>query len=131
MAAVQRDRPEPRTSRGLTAALVSGIAGRRRADKVPGEMSRQQRAAVAAETARILRGGDYPAPPGRRVDLRADVETAVARTRLYPPHELPPPAAEPTVALETRIEVTGESTLAATRRPGATTDGEVVALNVA
>jgi uncharacterized protein (TIGR02452 family) len=93
-------------------------------------MSRQQRAAVAAETVRILRDGDYIAPSGRRVDLRADVEAAVAGTRLYLPDELSLQA-EPTAGLETSIEVTGESTLAATRRLAATTHGEVVALNFA
>jgi uncharacterized protein (TIGR02452 family) len=94
-------------------------------------MSREQRAAVAAETVRILRDGDYIAPSGRRVDLRADIETAVAGTRLYLPDELSLQAAEPAAGLETSIEVTGESTLAATRRLAATTDGEVGALNFA
>ncbi|HZD01157.1 MAG TPA: TIGR02452 family protein [Actinomycetes bacterium] len=94
-------------------------------------MSRQQRAAVAAETTRILGDGGYIAPSGRRVDLCADIESAVARTRLYLPHELPLEAAEPAARLQTSIQVTGESTLAATRRLAATTDSEVGALNFA
>jgi uncharacterized protein (TIGR02452 family) len=94
-------------------------------------MSRQQRAAMAAETTRILRGGGYTAPSGRRVDLRADLEAAVAGTRLYLPHELSLQAAEPAARLQTSIEVTGESTLAATRRLATAIDGEVGALNFA
>jgi uncharacterized protein (TIGR02452 family) len=94
-------------------------------------MSRQQRAAVAAETMMLLKDGGYIAPSGRRVDLRADVEAAVAHTRLYLPDELSLPAADPAVRRQTSIEITGESTLAATRRLAATTDGVVVALNFA
>jgi Microbial-type PARG, catalytic domain len=99
--------------------------------KVSGEMSRQQRAAVAAETMKLLRDGGYIAPSGRRVDLRANVKAAVARTRLYLPDELALQAAEPMAGLETSIQVTGESTLAATRRLAASADGEVGALNFA
>lgn len=94
-------------------------------------MSRQQRAAVAAETMKILGDGGYIAPSGRRVHLRADVEAAVARTRLDLPDELSLQAVEPTARPQTSIEVTGESTLAATRRLAANTDGEVGALNFA
>ena len=94
-------------------------------------MSRQQRAAVAAETVKLLGDGGYVAPSGRRVDLRADVQAAVARTRLYLPSELLLQAAEPMAGLETSIQVTGESTLAATRRLAASADGEVGALNFA
>jgi uncharacterized protein (TIGR02452 family) len=94
-------------------------------------MSRQQRAAVAAETVKILGDGGYVAPSGRRVDLRADVQAAVAGTRLYLPSELLLQAGEPMAGLETSIQVTGESTLAATRRLAASADGEVGALNFA
>jgi uncharacterized protein (TIGR02452 family) len=94
-------------------------------------MSRQRRAALAAETMRILRDGDYTAPSGRRVDLRVDLAAAVASTRLYLPYELSLQAAAPAAGLQTSIQVTDESTLAATRRLAATTDGEVGALNFA
>jgi uncharacterized protein (TIGR02452 family) len=94
-------------------------------------MSRRQRAAVAAKTVKLLEDGGYIAPSGRRVDLRANVQAAVAGTRLYLPDELSLQAAEPMAGLETSIQVTGESTLAATRRLAATTDGEVGALNFA
>jgi uncharacterized protein (TIGR02452 family) len=93
-------------------------------------MSRRQRAAVAAKTMKLLEDGGYIAPSGRRVDLRANVEAAVARTRLYLPDELSLWTAEP-ARLQTSIQVTGESMLAATRRLAATTDGEVGALNFA
>src|SRR5574341_575922 len=94
-------------------------------------MSRQQRAAMAAETTKILTDGGYIAPSGSRVHLRADIEAAVAGTRLYLPHELSLQAAEPAARLPTSIEVTGESTLAAARRLAASTDSEVGALNFA
>jgi uncharacterized protein (TIGR02452 family) len=94
-------------------------------------MSRQQRASMAAETTKILGEGGYVAPSGRRVDLRAQIEAAVAGTRPYLPQELSLPVAEPAARLGTSIEVTGESTLAATRWLAASTDGEVSALNFA
>ncbi|MEU9874172.1 TIGR02452 family protein [Actinomadura sp. NPDC048021] len=89
-------------------------------------MSRHPRRMTAQETVAILERGDYTAPSGRTVPIADDLAEAVRRTVLYRPGELDtllenlPPAGPGT---RTRIEVTGETTLAAARRlraPGTT-----------
>jgi uncharacterized protein (TIGR02452 family) len=79
---------------------------------------------VARETLQILEAGSYRAPGGGRVDFADAIRTAIAGTRLYlPTQALPTPrstGAAPTVS------VTGESTLAASRRLAR--DGDVAAL---
>lgn len=73
-------------------------------------------AALARETVRIVRDGQYRTPRGTLVSIAEDVARAVAGTRLYlPDDELPEPD-EPLAPL--RVEVTRESTLAAGRRLG-------------
>ncbi|MEU7909188.1 TIGR02452 family protein [Actinoplanes sp. NPDC049118] len=78
---------------------------------------------IAQETVAIVERGWYHGPQGGEV--RVDIGHAVAGTRLYlPGHDLPESGeGGPGV----RIEVTGESTLAAARRLG----GDVAALNFA
>ena len=75
--------------------------------------------AIARETVRIAERGWYHDPQG--VQVRVDIGPAVAGTRLYRPTDEVPTAAPGPAA---RIEVTGESTLAAARRLG----GDVAAL---
>lgn len=82
-------------------------------------MSRHPRRMTAQETVAILERGDYRAPSGHTVEISAALARAVQGTVLYRPDEpdrlradLPP--AEP--GTRTRIEVTGETTLAAARR---------------
>lgn len=73
--------------------------------------------ALARDTVTIAERGSYRFGTGE-VDLRADVARAVAGTRLYAPDDplrLPEPVGEP------RVDVTGESTLAAARRLGGDT----------
>lgn len=66
------------------------------------------------EAASIGRKGQYVAPSGRIVDLRASVEFAVGETRSYPPdHRLEDSV---TGSYDTRIEVTNETTLSAAER---------------
>ncbi len=80
-------------------------------------MSRRLRA-IAHETVAIAESGSYRTATGT---VPLDVTTAVAGTRLYTPDdvlELPEQGGLP------RVDVTGESTLAATRRLG----GDVAAL---
>ncbi|MFG2088148.1 TIGR02452 family protein [Spirillospora sp. NPDC048824] len=82
-------------------------------------MSRHPRRMTAQETVAILERGDYPAPSGRTVSIAESLARAVQGTVLYRPDELDGllgrlPAAEP--GTTTRIEVTGETTLAAARR---------------
>jgi uncharacterized protein (TIGR02452 family) len=73
-------------------------------------------AALARETVRIVRDGQYRTPQGRLVSIGEDVARAVAGTRLYlPDDELPHPE-EPLKPLV--VEVTRESTLEAGRRLG-------------
>lgn len=89
-------------------------------------MSRHPRRMTAQETVAILERGDYTAPSGRAVSIADDLAEAVRRTVLYRPGELETllrrlPKADP--GTRTRIEVTGETTLAAARRlraPGTT-----------
>jgi uncharacterized protein (TIGR02452 family) len=81
-------------------------------------MSRRLRA-IAREAVEIAERGWYHDPTG--AEVRIDVGSAVAGTRLYlPADELPAGVAAP----GTHVEVTGESTLAAARRLG----GDVAAL---
>ncbi|TDC58376.1 TIGR02452 family protein [Actinomadura sp. KC345] len=82
-------------------------------------MSRHPRRMTAQETVEILGRGDYPAPSGRTVSIAESLARAVQGTILYRPDELDEllrrlPAA--TRGAETRIEVTGETTLAAAHR---------------
>ncbi len=72
--------------------------------------------AVAAETTEIMRRGGYRTPDGSWVDLADQVAAAVAGTRLHLPDEPLPDLGEP--ARAPRVEVTGESTLAAAARLG-------------
>src|SRR5215472_2566411 len=71
---------------------------------------------IAHETIAILEHGTYGVPGGGQVRLAADIDRAVAGTRLYlPDDELRP--VDPTVRIP-RVEVTPETTLAAARRLG-------------
>ena len=90
--------------------MIGGMSGRLRA--------------MAHETISIVERGGYDGPDGA-VDIAADVAAAVAGTRLHLPDEVLTPPSGTTVT--PRIEVTGESSLAAARRLG---DG-VACLNFA
>jgi uncharacterized protein (TIGR02452 family) len=73
-------------------------------------------AALARETVRIVRDGQYRTPQGTLVSIREDVARAVAGTRLYRPDDELPEPDEPLGPLV--VEVTRESTLEAGRRLG-------------
>ncbi len=73
---------------------------------------------VAKETLKILEDGGFTAPSGEWVELRAELDQAVEKTRLYTPVDL-----EALVALEEtqegtgpRIEVNGDTTQVAAHR---------------
>ncbi|MFG2456174.1 TIGR02452 family protein [Streptomyces sp. NPDC048523] len=70
---------------------------------------------IARETERIVAAGHYRAPDGREVSLAAAIEAARAGTRMYGPEPVPVPAF---AAVDTCVEVTGESSLEAARRLG-------------
>jgi uncharacterized protein (TIGR02452 family) len=81
-------------------------------------MKRNERAQIARETVEILERRRYQAPGGALVDLSAELERCLGGTRLYDESDLTrsesSALAEP--ALETTLEVTGETSVAAIRR---------------
>lgn len=92
-------------------------------------MNRNERAAVGAHTDQIVSRGWYEAPSGARVEIAAEVSTAVAGTHLYQPGDLAVTAGGGGSA--TAITVTGESTLAAAARLVGSGEGAVTCLNFA
>jgi uncharacterized protein (TIGR02452 family) len=76
---------------------------------------KNQRQMIAAETLEILEAGHYTAPSGRTVSIAASRDQARDRTRLYRPDDLSTRRQE-WPARQTEIEVTGETSLAASRR---------------
>jgi len=79
---------------------------------------------LARDTLRILDAGGYRTPGGGSVDLADRMRAAIAGTRLYQPAE--PLARPPSIGAAPAVSVTGESTLAASRRLAR--DGDVAAL---
>jgi uncharacterized protein (TIGR02452 family) len=77
-------------------------------------MDRNERARLGLEALEISRAGFYTMPSGQRVDISVDLKKAVEGTRTFAPGAPLPPAKG--TAFETIIEVTGETTLGATRR---------------
>ncbi|GGS44640.1 TIGR02452 family protein [Streptomyces violaceus] len=89
---------------------------------------------IARQTEQIVAAGNYRAPNGREVSIAGDLRAAREGTRLYGPEPVPVPSVRVTQAqaqapahAQTRIEVTGESSLEAARRLG----GDVAVLNFA
>jgi uncharacterized protein (TIGR02452 family) len=79
---------------------------------------------IAQQTQQIVTAGTYRAPDGHEVSIAAAVEAARAGTRMYGPDPVPVPESP---AVDTFVEVTGESSLEAARRLG----GEPAVLNFA
>ncbi|KAA6210729.1 TIGR02452 family protein [Streptomyces filamentosus] len=80
---------------------------------------------IARQTEAIVAAGSYTAPDGRTVSLREDLAAALAGTRLYGPEPVP---VTPGTDGAARIEVTGESSLAAARRMTGADPGRPVAV---
>lgn len=80
---------------------------------------------IARETEEIVAAGGYRASDGREVPLTAAVEAARAGTRMLGPDPVEVPEIAPA---DTRVEVTGESSLEAARRLA---DAPVAVLNFA
>ncbi|MFE6227843.1 TIGR02452 family protein [Streptomyces sp. NPDC057854] len=80
---------------------------------------------IARQTEAIVAAGSYTAPDGRTVSLREDLAAALAGTRLHGPAPVP---VTPGIDRPGRIEVTGESSLAAARRMTAADPGGPVAV---
>jgi uncharacterized protein (TIGR02452 family) len=93
-------------------------------------MTRQHRIDIARHTDQIVRDGRYLAPSGAEVTIAGSVADAVRSTVLYLPEDATHhrPAH---VDLPSRVEVTGESTLAAARRLVAAAPDPVACLNFA
>ena len=70
---------------------------------------------IAQETEQIVAAGHYRAPDGHEVSVAAGIEAARAGTRLYGPEPVQVPAF---TAVDTFVEVTGESSLEAAHRLG-------------
>ncbi|MFC9428798.1 TIGR02452 family protein [Streptomyces sp. NPDC056987] len=90
---------------------------------------------IAKETEEIVRTGVYRAPDGREVVLRAELDAAVAGTRMYGPGPVGPAGPSSGAAVSGRterggpvVEVTGESSLEAARRLTAADPGAPVAV---
>jgi uncharacterized protein (TIGR02452 family) len=78
-----------------------------------GQPNRQRAAQLGQEAVAISRTGNYAAPSGRSIDLRGEVEAAVAGTIAYPPNtRVPPPQPG---GFATTFEVMNETTLSAGR----------------
>src|SRR5438045_3365676 len=84
---------------------------------------------LARTPRRTLDAGSYRGPQGETVDLASGMRAAIAGTRLYEPTQPLPALATPGTAptgSAAAVQVTGESTLAASRRLAH--DGDVAAL---
>ncbi len=77
-------------------------------------VSRSEAARLGREAVSIVAAGHYVAPSGRTVDLSAATRAAVEGTVSYPPSA--PRPAVPEARFDTRITVTGETTLVAGAR---------------
>jgi uncharacterized protein (TIGR02452 family) len=99
-------------------------------------MNRSNRANIAAQTVAILGAGEYRAPGGHAVRIAQDLRASVDATRLVTPGEwrriVADGLATPELPEPAAIEVTGETTIAATRRLVVDERrGHVLALNFA
>ena len=101
-------------------------------------MKRTERASVAQQTLLIIERGQYVAADGTTVELRRDVEDAIATSRLFGPMDQRRVLREASQALEgrgdkleTQIEVSGETTLEAAFRLYEGDPRGVMALNFA
>lgn len=99
---------------------------------MPGHMNRAHRANLARETLSIIEQGGYTAPSGNSVVLGDAIATMLQGTHVYAPEELGAlPASPQAPALDTRLTVTNETTLAAAARLLRESDEPVLALNFA
>ncbi|OIJ63189.1 TIGR02452 family protein [Streptomyces mangrovisoli] len=71
---------------------------------------------IAQENERIVAAGEYRAPDGRTVSLKAAIDAARAGTRVYGPEPVALDASAAPGSYDTVFEVTAESSLQAARR---------------
>jgi uncharacterized protein (TIGR02452 family) len=91
--------------------------------------SRNERAAIAAETVQILSSGVYTGPSGKTVPIDAELQSSINATRLFRPEQLAELAiAAPAPRGRSRISVINGTTLSAARRLAESHGTERVAL---
>jgi uncharacterized protein (TIGR02452 family) len=90
---------------------------------------RSERAAIAAETVRILTSGSYTGPAGQTVSILPELNYSINETRLFNPGQVARlAAAQPAKRTTPRIRVINCSTLAAAQQLHAVHGAERVAL---
>lgn len=94
-------------------------------------MNHLARQALAVDTLAILEAGSYVAPSGATIDIAEKQAGAVNGTKLFRPEDFPADLSVPLKYAETRIEVTAESSLEASRRLAETGESEPLCLNFA
>jgi uncharacterized protein (TIGR02452 family) len=95
-------------------------------------MNRERRIKLAQKTLDIIAAGSYTAPSGTPVEIAADLQSCLNRTRLYRPIDFPVELTGNALAAETKVEVTAETTLeAAQRLVAADATSQVLCLNFA
>ena len=94
-------------------------------------MNRAARVALSEETLKIIDDGGYQAPSGGSVVFVEPLRRSLAGTRLLRTEDFPADLALERGRGPMAIEVTDETTLAATARLSAAQDGEVFVLNFA
>jgi uncharacterized protein (TIGR02452 family) len=91
--------------------------------------SRNERAAIAAETVQILSAGSYADPSGKAVSILPELNSAINETRLFAPGQLAKIAAlAPAARGSPAIRVVNGSTLSAARQLNAAHGAERIAL---
>jgi uncharacterized protein (TIGR02452 family) len=95
-------------------------------------MNRNQNATIANDTIKILEQGFYMNSAGTQVSIGKQLELCKANTKLYTPEELSTLLGLLGLSsLQTRIEVTGETSLEAARRLTSESLEKVICLNFA
>jgi uncharacterized protein (TIGR02452 family) len=95
-------------------------------------MNRNQNATIANETVKILEAGFYTNNKGQRIDIKDALEQSKVGTKIYTPEELGTLLALlESASLQTKIEVTGETSLEAAKRLTDESKEKVVCLNFA
>ncbi len=95
-------------------------------------MNRNQNAAVANETVKILEAGFYTNNKDQRIDIKDTLEQSKTGTKLYTPDELATFLGSLELAsYQTKIEVTGETSLEAAKRLTDELKEKVTCLNFA
>jgi uncharacterized protein (TIGR02452 family) len=96
-------------------------------------VNRDKRTILAKQTLSILEAGSYRAPSGNTVSLAEPMKAALEGTQLYRPADFPENLTPATrrEGMQTRIEITGETTLEAAQRVWVESGEGILILNFA